>query len=73
MQYFDEAGGPQQEGESETNQKETKSKNFRFTGKMRGPVLEFDPEKVLEEYGTGEKLTEEENRKLEEDLKEYTH
>ena len=38
---------------------------------MRGPVVDWDIEKVLEEYDNGVKLTEEENRNLEEQLNKY--
>ena len=41
---------------------------------MRGPVLvDWDLDELLKECETGEKLTEEEDRKLEEDLNKYMH
>ena len=41
---------------------------------MRGPgVVDWDLEELMKEYDKGEKLTEEEERKLEEDLAKYMH
>ena len=40
---------------------------------MEGPVVDWDLEKVIEEYNTGEKLTPEEEIKLEEQLNKYMH
>ena len=40
---------------------------------MRGPVVDWDLDKLVEEYNAVEKLTPEEDRKLEEELNKYMH
>ena len=40
---------------------------------MRGPVVDWDLQELLKEYENGEKLTEEEDRKLEEQLNKYMY
>ena len=41
--------------------------------KMRGPVVDWDLDKLVEEYGAREKLTPEEDKQLEEDLVKYVN
>ena len=40
---------------------------------MGGPVVDWDLDKLVEEYGAREKLTPEEDKQLEEDLVKYVN